>query len=101
LGVQARPFESQCQNQVTEMKRLIIGYVKTLQGMLNPTVDGLGSGPSTEMPTLETEGELPKVPAAFQPESQSKNVLATVFKNYLSEHYCMFFFIHSETCGNC
>ncbi len=86
LGAPAEPFEEQHQNQVTEMKRLVLLYVKGLQDMLNPGshVDLTESAPTTK---FEMESGFPKLPPSLNYSGWSKKQLEVLMRSYLSHHY--------------
>ena len=79
------------------MKRLVIGYVKTLQSILNSP--GILDLPGAAMPyqglTLELNMDgFPKLPPLFSDllkiNELSKKQLEDILRSYLSQHYSMF-----------
>ena len=90
LGVVASDFEKQYKEKALEMKRLVHGYVQSLQAM----IQGVMGGPATGMALLtatckfEMHNGFPKLPMSFDPEDLVKNELEGVLREYLGHHYC-------------
>lgn len=86
LTVSAPRFEQLFTNQVMEMKRLVLQYIKKLQ--VRESAHGPAAD-SNDKQTLGTNTEgFPVLPAAFKLEECTKKVLEELYRQYLSQHYC-------------
>ena len=74
------------------MKRSVGLYVKNLLNMANSS-DGRHGGlaaPSSLRPHLEFGSDgYPKVPTSIELDTLSKKDLEQLFRDYMSQHYCM------------
>ena len=90
LGVVASDFEKQYKEKALEMKRLVHGYVQSLQAMIQGAMGGpaAGTAPLTATCKFEIHNGFPKLPMSFDPEDLAKNELEGVLREYLGHHYC-------------
>lgn len=99
LGVAADPFIQQHKTQITEMQRLILRYVKSLQDMLNThshrrAAPGMGSAPGQgSAPGIYirlTPAGFPELLPSFSARGCTKKQLESLMRQYLAHHYRMF-----------
>lgn len=77
------------------MKRSVGLYVKGLLNMVNfgDASYGAPAAPSSSKPHLDFgPGGYPKVPISTKVDSLSKDDLEKLFRDYMSQHYCMCIF---------
>ena len=92
LGVPALPFAKVHKDLAAQMKRTIGYYVKGLLKMVNPTdgvTDALAAPPYSR-PNLEVDSTgYPKVPTSVDLTRLSKVDMECLFRQFMSQHYCM------------
>ena len=80
------------ENFAEEIKRSVGLYVKGLLNMVNSS-DGRHGGlaaPASSRPHLEFgSGGYPQVPISIKLETLAKKDLEQLFRDYMSQHYCM------------
>ena len=87
LKTHAPAFEEVCFREVTEIKRLLLDYIKTIERMRPAS----GPAPATDKKNNVGRNEhgFPVLPASFTPKTCTKIVLEKMYQEYLSAHYCM------------
>lgn len=97
MNMQGRRFTEKYENQVTEMKRAFLDFMKSkriqIEEMANPENDsGSGPGRVKENPSLTitlTASGYPILPEAVN-NNLSKAECETLLRGFLSQHYCQF-----------
>jgi len=91
LGVTAVPFARMFDDKAKEMKRLVINYVKALQGMLQSGAGIPGSAPTASKTQVGLNKGFPRLPSAFKPKEHVKKELEDIYRVYIGAHYCTWF----------
>jgi hypothetical protein len=102
MSAPARPFVNTYKDEVHEMKRLMLAYVKALRLSPNPGVPvPTGTSPDSVVPAGTsnqsakfqslpmTEAGFPILPVPWIPGNYTKDDLERLFTLYLGQHYSM------------
>ncbi|KAF8805954.1 hypothetical protein BYT27DRAFT_7257783 [Phlegmacium glaucopus] len=92
MSVSARSFLGTYKTEVTQMKRLIMEYVKTLQTIANPAIPpppGTSNEVSRKMILPKSNEGFPVLPIPWPVEEYSKQDLEELFTLYVGQHYSM------------
>ena len=95
LGVTAAPFDTMFNERALEMKRLVMNYVKNLQGMLQVAPGIPGSAPTATTRKAVLHNGFPRLPPPFDVNQYSKKELEDLYRDYIGSHYCTWF--HLDT----
>jgi len=79
------------ETKAMEMQRLVINYVKALQGMLQAANGIPGAAPTASKTTLKFHNGLPKLPRAFDMKDYRRKDLEAMYQKYIATHYCRWF----------
>ena len=83
------------EDKATEMKRLVLNYVKNLQGMLDAAARITGTAPTASKTKTVVENGFPKLPRPFDPNNYNKKELENLYRDYIGSHYCTWFNLHT------
>ena len=95
LGVTAAPFDTMFNERALEMKRLVMNYVKNLQGMLQVAPGIPSSAPTATTRKAVLHNGFPRLPPPFDVNQYSKKELEDLYRDYIGSHYCTWF--HLDT----
>jgi hypothetical protein len=85
LGVPSKSFEEIYQDKAREMKRTLLEYVKTLQGVID-NAGSIPAGAGLSTITLDPEG-FPVAPNPPSWDKYTKDDLERLYRLYLTHHY--------------
>jgi hypothetical protein len=96
MATPGRSFIDTYNNQVTEMKRNFMSYVKLMRGPI------IGLGPTTQctqkpVQLAMTKNGFPTLPMAWDVSKYNKKELEQWFTLYLGQHYSMFSYSSSNS----
>ncbi|KAM6489951.1 hypothetical protein JOM56_014530 [Amanita muscaria] len=88
MSAAALSFVDTYKNEVSHMKRLLMQYVKIIQGKADPVVPTMGRTDDERKISLERTGDgFPVLPNISAIEDYTKKNLEDSFKVYISQHY--------------
>jgi hypothetical protein len=93
MGLQGRQFTEQYEDQVTEMKRIFLDFMKSKRVKAQAGA-GTGADMEPEADVVDqrkigmTEDGFPILPKDFLERDISKKECEAVLRDYLSQHYC-------------
>ena len=92
MGLSGRTFVDRNENQVTEMKRSLLEFMKAARAKLNRRDENIhsdpGSGLDDDEPQVKmTAAGFPMLPSIMD-RTLSKMIYERLLRCYLSQHYC-------------
>ena len=89
MGVPSNSFEETHEDRATDMKHMVLDYIKTLQAIC---LTGAGTGPGgvgTSHGTIihwDQDG-FPLIPSSVSWDKVSKEDLEAMYRSYITQHY--------------
>jgi hypothetical protein len=89
MGLPGRAFIHQHENQVVELKRHLLDFMKTTRSQLNSYAEPNPDPEPTEVLDIKmTENGFPCLPKGMEGKELSKLQCEVLLRDYLSQHYC-------------
>jgi hypothetical protein len=76
-----------------EMTRLVLNYVKQLEGMSQPAAGMTGTAPAASKTKALLQNGFPKLPSDFDGMKYNKKDLEELYRDYIGTHYCKWFHV--------
>ena len=76
------------EDKATDIKRLVLNYVKSLQGMLQEAAGNPGTAPMASKTKIVLDNGFPKLPRPFDVDKYNKKELENLYRDYIGSHYC-------------
>jgi hypothetical protein len=93
LGVTAPSFNTMFEARALEMTRLVLNYVKQLEGMAQPAAGMTGTAPAASKTKPVLQNGFPKLPSDFNGMKYNKKELEQLYRDYIGTHYCKWFHV--------
>ena len=84
----ATSFDTMFEDKAMDMKRLVLNYVKSLQGMLQEAAGNPGMALTASKTKIVLENGFPKLPRPFDVDKYNKKELENLYRDYIGSHYC-------------